>query len=156
MKVAAILHLLLIFFQLCLSYKQITTRISPRSVSKQRLFISFSDETTTALSNLVFNSVPIATLAVFLFFQDKGLKDKQDALEKNLVNKLEDSIECFEEKVLTELKVLDGSLAAKDEALKNDLLRLNDLRDVKFEFYKLAANNAKPSDEVNDGDKKDP
>ena len=148
MKAIAVLCAFFSSFSLYYAFNQIT-RTSPHTIHK-KLSLAPSDNITLELANLMLNSETAASLAIFLFFRGKNLKESQLVHEKRLNDILQNKLKCFEDKTIAELDHFKDTLIVKDETLKKDLIHLNELWNTKFEIYKLASNQAKSTDEVSD------
>ena len=125
MRKIAVFYLLLISFQLCTSYKQITTRTSPcspRSISKQRLYISLSEETTITLAQAAVNSAIVAALGTALFFQEKKFHENSSKRNKEFNDSLVAIAKINEEKRDKDLKNFQDILAKQDAAFKQKLI----------------------------------
>ena len=124
MRIIAVLYLLLISFQFCSSYKQITTReVSPcssRSVSKQRL--SLSDETTITLAQAAVNSAIVAALGTALFFQEKKFQENSSKRDKEFKDSLATRAKINQEKRDIDLKNFQDILAKQDATFKQKLI----------------------------------
>ena len=110
MRIIATLCTLFLLAPMVVAFKQMKPRIFPRPVKVLHL----APEATFELTNQAFNSIPIVTFAVVLFFQDKNLKDR----------------------LAMDWEHFDEVQALREKAIKQEIDQLEKVWEIRFEFMK--------------------
>ena len=112
MRILVVLYLLLSFsLPLSWSYKQITTRISPRSITKKKVCLydtSFYDDINMVYAQAAVNTAIVAVLGVALYFQDKNQRETLAKNNKDFEETLARQDEAYR-KAMADLKVLSDN-----------------------------------------------
>ena len=112
MRISALLHLLCLSFQLCLAFKPITPRTSPRlTITKKNVCLydtSFYDDVNMVYAQAAINTAIVAVLGVALHFQEKNQRETLAKNNKDFEETLARQDEAYR-KAMADLKVLSDN-----------------------------------------------
>ena len=142
MRVKVVLCLLLATFQLYLSFKPTTSRISRRSphsitnTTNNRLHLSLSEETMIYAQGAV-NCAVVVTLCVALHFKEKDFQATLAKQNKDLEDSLATNAKINDEKRVANWKNFEETIQRQDIAYKNQMAELEKTYNNNFGYTNL-------------------